>query len=92
MKLKLQRRDGQHETISIVGPVEVHHGEKMDHLHSADGMDHYFWSDDGTYDGWGMGAPTGDAAIEVAEGQDVLDHPAVRSIIERVERERKIEP
>ena len=78
MKMRVLRRDGFIETISVVGPVEVHHGDGMDHLHSGDGMDHYFLHD-GTYDGWGIAAPQG------------MTMETMTETIERVERDRKIE-
>lgn len=79
MKLRVIRVDGRVETINLVGPVEIHHGEKMDHVHSADGLDYYFLLD-GTYDGWGAAASTGMTMEDAVES------------IERIERERKIEP
>lgn len=77
MKMRVQRGDGRIETISLVGPCEVHHGEGMDHIHSADGMDYYFLHD-GTYDGCGAGVPGGTT-------ERTMD------MVERVERERAIE-
>lgn len=78
MKVRVQRRDGRIETIQVVGPVEVHHGEKLDHFHAADGMDHYF-TNEGFYDGWGQAAPPGMTPEDAGP------------MIERIERERKIE-
>lgn len=88
MKLRVVRRDGSIETISAVGPAEIHHGEGMDHLHSADGMDHYFLHD-GTYDGWGMDVSGQGIAVDPEEP---ISGGVVGDIIERIERERKIEP
>lgn len=79
MNLRVVRRDLSVETISVVGPAEVHHGDGMDRLHSADGMD-YFFLQDGTYDGWGQAAASGMTMNEMM------------GTIERVERERRIEP
>lgn len=76
MKMHVVGYEGRHEVINVVGPVEIHHGEKMDHLHSADGMDHYFLHD-GTYDGWGK------SAVGMTAEEAVAD-------IERIEREREI--
>lgn len=83
MKLRVQHRDGRIETISVVGPAEIHHGEGLDHLHSADGLDHYF-TPDGYYDGWGK-AVTGQSILGTPEGDAVLDD------IDRISRERRIE-
>ncbi len=78
MNIRVMRRDGLYEIIAVVGPVEIHHGTGMDHLHSADGMDYYFLHD-GTYDGWGKSAPAGMTMDEAAQD------------IERIERERHID-
>ena len=86
MKMRVMRRDGKVETISVVGPAEVHHGDGMDHLHSADGMEHWFLHD-GTYDGWSAAASAG----TVVDQLDPLGG-VVGELIDRVERERKIEP
>ena len=86
MKMRVMRRDGSVETISVVGPAEVHHGEGMDYLHSANGLEHWFLHD-GTYDGWSTAAPAGLLVDE--------RHPlggVVGELIDRIERERKIEP
>ena len=76
VNVRVERRDGQIETLSLLGPIAVHRGDGMDHLHSADGIDHWFLHD-GTYDGWSMVVPMAEPAAD---------------IIERVERARVIEP
>lgn len=88
MKLRVQRVDGSIETISIVGPVEIDEGRTMAHIHSAEGLDHYF-NFDGSYDGWGMGFAPG-------QGPAVPDtaNPfggEIQEIINRVEKDREIE-
>ena len=77
MNLRVERRDGRIETITVVGPAEIHHGEGLNHQHSAEGLDHYF-TPDGHYDGWGRAA-LGMTPEEVVES------------IDRIEGERRIE-
>ena len=78
MKLRVQRGDGSIETISLVGPAEIHHSKGTNLIRSASGMDHYFLPD-GSYDGWGMALPS----VSVEDAGEIID---------RVNRERKIEP
>jgi hypothetical protein len=85
MKLRVQRGDGSIETISIVGPVEIDEGRTMAHIHSAEGLDHYF-TFDGHYDGWGMACN-----IPIPEGPAPMEGE-VKDLIDRVEKDREIEP
>jgi hypothetical protein len=77
MKIRVQHRNGVMETISIVDPCQIHEGDSLSHLTSAEGMDHYFTSD-GYYDGWGMGTSVetmeeAAQAIEQIEGDREID-------------------
>ena len=54
MKLQVVRvEDGKIETITVVPPATILVGTSLWHIASADGTDHYFNQDTGTYDGWG---------------------------------------
>jgi hypothetical protein len=57
MKIAVTRCDGDIEIIILTEPVRVFEGSTQAHIHSADGMDHYFTKPDGFYDGWGRGLP-----------------------------------
>ncbi len=57
MKLAVTRCDGDTEIIILNDPVQVYEGTAQAHIHSAEGMDHYFRLSDGKYDGYGAGAP-----------------------------------
>ena len=60
MKIAVVGCDGDTEIITLNGPVEIHEGDVMGYLHSAEGYDHYFYTGKerlGRYDGWGLGAP-----------------------------------
>ena len=84
MKIRVQRRDGRIETISVVGPAKIHHGDGLDHLHSADSLDHYF-TPEGYYDGWGK-AVAGEPVLGTPEGDAILDD------IDRISREHSTRP
>jgi hypothetical protein len=79
MKIRVQRSDGQIETLTLVPPITIHYGMAMNHFNCGDGMDHYF-NEDGTYDGWGR-ACCGVISLEGAKKD-----------IENVETSRQIEP
>lgn len=57
MKIAVTRCDGDTEVIILSEPVQVYEGTHQAHIHSADGMDHYFRLSDGCYDGYGCGCP-----------------------------------
>lgn len=57
MKLAVTRCDGDTEIIILNDPVQVFEGTHQAHIHSAEGMDHYFRLSDGKYDGYGRSAP-----------------------------------
>lgn len=59
MKIAVTRCDGDTEIIVLNDPVKVYEGSSQAHIHSAEGMDHYFRLSDGCYDGLAMGIPTG---------------------------------
>jgi hypothetical protein len=60
MNIRVQRRNGEMLTINVASPLEITNDtgrpddrkQPFTHLHSANGMDHYF-TQDGYYDGWG---------------------------------------
>ena len=51
--LQVRHRDGTIETLNIVEPLKLREGKTMWRLVCADGAEHFFNMDDGTYDGWG---------------------------------------
>lgn len=59
MKIAVTRCDGDTEILILSEPVKVYEGcvGGQGHIHSADGMDHYFRLSDGCYDGYGCGIP-----------------------------------
>lgn len=57
MKIAVTRCDGDTEVLVLNGPVLVYESEFQASIHSAEGMDHFFRSSDGKYDGYGFGAP-----------------------------------
>jgi len=57
MKLAVTRCDGDTEILILNDPVKVYEGTVQAHIHSAEGMDHYFRLSDGCYDGYSMSAP-----------------------------------
>jgi hypothetical protein len=57
MKIAVTRCDGDTEILILNDPVKVYEGTSQAHIHSAEGMDHYFRLSDGCYDGWGYGCP-----------------------------------
>lgn len=71
MKIKVQRCDGQIETLTLVPPIEVHDTR----VNCGDGTDHFF-TEDGLYDGWGRAVSVNEPAAEqiiknVEESRDV---------------------
>jgi len=58
IKILATMRDGEQWLLEIALPFTVSDSASdnkfgMFHLHDANGTDHYFNKDDGTYDGWG---------------------------------------
>lgn len=92
MRIRVQRRDGAIETITLVPPVtiddspyDVPEGTGMlTQMNCGDGTEHYFTFDTGHYDGWGRGV-----SIEI-QGTAIPDEAT--ALIERVENAREIEP
>ena len=72
MKIRVQLKTGEMETITLVPPVEIHEREdlKMTHFSCGDGTDHYFWADTGHYDGWGRGVCGEAEGIETIESME----------------------
>lgn len=79
MKIRVQRRDGRIETITLVPPVsEIRDGSNLSSFKCGEGVEHFF-TPEGHYDGWGRfteGIPMNEA----------------EEIIERIERDRTIDP
>lgn len=62
MKLQVVHPDGHVETLNIIPPIICEGNNQFQNcLHAADGMDYYFTLD-GSYDGWGCGCPPGATA------------------------------
>ena len=54
MKIKVVGRHGEPGVVELIGPVDVHEGCTMGHLHDkTTGTDYYFNNGDGTFDGTG---------------------------------------
>lgn len=67
MKVRVQRRDGSIETITLVPPITVGNpGDKLTQFSCGDGTEHWFTLD-GYYDGWGrmVNLPSIEAASEL---------------------------
>lgn len=65
MKIRVQRRDGDIETIELLGDQMVAEANPTLTRLTGARMEHYFTAD-GYYDGWGMFAPPGAASLEAA--------------------------
>ena len=82
MKIRVIRAsDHAQEVISVISPLAVTEGNYLSHLHSAEGMDHYF-TPDGYYDGWGLATecilPEAAEKIEQIEKDRELDEESKR--------------
>lgn len=92
MLLRVVRKDGAVETISIDASTTVHIGEDVDgkpenHLTTSSGVYHLF-SEDGTYNGWAM---VERAIVRgSADGQPPVTMQGV-SRAEAIERHRSVE-
>ena len=84
MKIRVQRREGNIEIISVVGPLVVTEGGILSYFNSAEGMDHYF-TPDGYYDGWGM-------ACNIPSTKENKPPVTATELIDRIEKDREIEP
>ena len=78
MLLYVLHETGRREILTLVAPVAVIDGKRLDRLVGADGIEHFF-TKDGYYDGWGCGvADVSPSDIDV--------------LLDRTERARYIEP
>lgn len=88
MKIRVQRYDGNIETLALVPPFKVREPnyevpegvKRLAVIECGDGTDHYFVEGSGYYDGWGRG---------VGGAQTMED--AIQTIA-NVEGDRQIEP
>ena len=85
MKIRVQRRNGDIETIEIGSVKAIHEPSEPENPHSqgyfeCGSIDHYFTAD-GYYDGWGKCL----IGSELTESEAVL-------LIDQVEANRKVEP
>lgn len=77
MKIKVIRKDGSKEIITLTEPLTIVRGEQLNYIRTSTGMEHWF-DQDGNYDGWG-------AAVNMSSEEAV-------NFIEQTEKEREIEP
>jgi len=83
MKLLVEHRDGNKELLTLVPPVELKLGDNLNVLKSSNGMEHFFYADDGKYDGWGM-------ACEIPFDPSQLGQPnPAEELIDRIESSRE---
>lgn len=85
MKLLVTRRDGHTETLELKTPLEVHFNPddiafKMYYMRDANGTDHYFNKNDGTYDGWGRGVSCNEEGEELFRAAAKNEHPPTPKI------------
>jgi len=58
MKIRVQREaDRRIEILTLIPPVTLTLGQEMNRLTDASGMQHFFVSETGLYDGWSISAP-----------------------------------
>lgn len=79
MKIRVCHRDGRIETLTMTGPLKLTEGKHLNYITDATGMDHYFYPEDGCYDGWGRGFAGG------------VDEETAHKVLEDTERARDID-
>ena len=77
MLLYVLHETGRREILTLVAPVTVIEGKRLDRLAGADGIEHFF-TKDGYYDGWGrlmsdVPAAGVDALIDQIDGARYID-------------------
>lgn len=63
--MRVQHKNGTIETIDLGGALQATRGEKLDHIVTETGLQHYF-TKDGFYDGWAS-ADTPELADEITQ-------------------------
>lgn len=84
MKIQVVRCDGQAETLNLIGTIqaiEAAPGGQGHLLIESTGTSHFFQSEDGAYDGWGM---------EVSDEEGKLTEADMAKLIDAVEKDREI--
>jgi hypothetical protein len=72
MKIRVQRRDGALETITLKGSQFILDGDTLDHFVSEHGREHFF-TKDGYYDGWGQQVRTEMTMEQVKSEADLIE-------------------
>jgi hypothetical protein len=84
MKIQVVRCDGQTETLNLIGKVSVIEAAPGGQGHlvvESTGTSHFFRTEDGTYDGWGM---------DVSDAGGNLNEDDMVKLIDAVELDREI--
>lgn len=68
MRIQVIYPNGQRATLELRLPVTTRLGEELNAIADADGVEHFFNAEDGTYDGW-------ERSFDIKKSSGVTIHP-----------------